>query len=236
MMLLQPKYQHTQTEEESSIQELEKLVLQKNLKLINGLLYQYRYAVDEGTFEDLRQTAMMTLVIELRKFDHVANEDFRRAVAVRIRGELVDELRRRDYMERDKRQLVNRIKFAQQKLVQQLNREPTTVEVCHFLGIEDGDFQKAMSLVDVFDDIELENVVTAVPETDRQLLFEEVREVLETLPEMEKRILYLVYVKSLNTKEVSMVLDVNETKVHRLKHRGLDILKSRMRESDACKS
>ncbi|MGR5456901.1 sigma factor, partial [Vibrio alfacsensis] len=89
--------QHTQTNDQATLQELEKLVLQQNIKLINGLLYQYRYAVDEGTFEDLRQTAMMTLVIELRKFDHVANDDFRRAVAVRIRGELVDELRRRDY-------------------------------------------------------------------------------------------------------------------------------------------
>ncbi len=123
-MLMQPKYQHTQTNDQATLQELEKLVLQQNIKLINGLLYQYRYAVDEGTFEDLRQTAMMTLVIELRKFDHVANDDFRRAVAVRIRGELVDELRRRDYMERDKRQLVNRIKLAERQLVQQLARQP----------------------------------------------------------------------------------------------------------------
>jgi RNA polymerase sigma factor for flagellar operon FliA len=64
--------------EKATLQELEKLVLQQNIKLINGLLYQYRYAVDEGTFEDLKQTAMVTLVIEQRKFDHVANDDFRR--------------------------------------------------------------------------------------------------------------------------------------------------------------
>ncbi len=89
-----------------------------------------------------------------------------------------------------------------------------------------------MTLVDVFDDIELETVVTAVPETDREVLFNEVKQVLNTLPEMEQRILYLVYVKSLSTKETALVLDINEIKVHRLKHRGLDILKSRMKESD----
>lgn len=217
-MLMQPKYQHTQTNGQATLQELEKLVLQQNIKLINGLLYQYRYAVDEGTFEDLRQTAMMTLVIELRKFDHVANDDFRRAVAVRIRGELVDELRRRDYMERDKRQLVNRIKLAERQLVQQLARQPTTNEICHYLGIESNDYQQAMTLVDVFDDIELETVVTAVPETDREVLFNEVKQVLNTLPEMEQRILYLVYVKSLSTKETALVLDINEIKVLSLIH------------------
>ncbi|MEZ8858636.1 MULTISPECIES: sigma-70 family RNA polymerase sigma factor [unclassified Vibrio] len=235
-MLMQPKYQHTQTGDQAALQELEKLVLQQNIKLINGLLYQYRYAVDEGTFEDLKQTAMMTLVIELRKFDHVANDDFRRAVAVRIRGELIDELRRRDYMERDKRQLVNRIKHAERQLLQLLGREPTSNEVCRHLGVEADDYQQAMTLVDVFDDIELESVVTAVPETDKEVLFNEVKLVLNSLPAMEQRILYLIYVKSLSTKETALVLDINEIKVHRLKHRGLDILKSRIKESDVCKS
>ncbi|MCW0469525.1 hypothetical protein OH492_12615 [Vibrio chagasii] len=64
----------------------------------------------------------------MRKFDHVANDDFRRAVAVRIRGRLIDELRRRDYMERDKRQLVNRIKHAERQLLQQLGREPAAMK------------------------------------------------------------------------------------------------------------
>ena len=155
---------------------------------------------------------------------------------MRIRGELIDELRRRDYMERDKRQLVNRIKHAERQLLQQLGREPTSNEVCRHLGVEASDYQQAMTLVDVFDDIELESVVTAVPETDKEVLFNEVKEVLNSLPAMEQRILYLVYVKSLSTKETALVLDINEIKVHRLKHRGLDILKSRIKESDVCKS
>ena len=127
-------------------------------------------------------------------------------------------------------------KIKRRQLVQQLARQPTTNEICHYLGIESNDYQQAMTLVDVFDDIELETVVTAVPETDREVLFNEVKQVLNTLPEMEQRILYLVYVKSLSTKETALVLDINEIKVHRLKHRGLDILKSRMKESDVCKN
>ncbi|MGF1747920.1 MULTISPECIES: sigma-70 family RNA polymerase sigma factor [Vibrio] len=234
-MLMKPRYQHTQTHDRESLQALENLVLQENIKLINGLLYQYRYVVDAGTFEDLQQTAMMTLVIELRKFDHVANDDFRRAVAVRIRGEIIDELRRRDYMERDKRQLVNKIKKAERELLQLLGREPAVNEICRHLGIQDDDFQQAMMLVDVIDDIELDSVMAKGSDTDRDVLLSEVRQVLETLPEREKRILYLVYVKNLSTKEVAQVLDINEIKVHRIKHRGLDILKSRMKESGACK-
>ncbi|MBC7001622.1 sigma-70 family RNA polymerase sigma factor [Photobacterium sp. BZF1] len=234
-MLMQRKYQHTPSSHNSNLKQIEKQALQDNIKMIHGLLYRYRYAVDDGTYEDLRQTAMMTLIIELRKFDHVANEDFRRAVAVRIRGELIDELRRRDYMERDKRQMVNKIKHTERELLQILGREPNSGEICRHLGIDSQVYQQAMLFVDVVDDIELDNIVTAVPETDKQVLFDEVKQVLETLPELEKRIIYLVYVKSLTTKEVALVLGTNEVKIHRLKHRGLEILKSRIQESDVCK-
>ncbi|MGR5167194.1 sigma-70 family RNA polymerase sigma factor [Vibrio astriarenae] len=234
-MLIQPRYQQTPNHRSMTAQQLEQKVISDNARLVNSLLYQYRSVLDPATLEDLRQTALIALVLEFRKFDHVDNEYFKRSAVVRIRGAIIDELRRRDFLARDKRKLLNSVKKAEAKLQQKYGREVTSREVCADLKISEAMLHEAMEYSEVVDEFALDTTLSYCNDGDNQVLVSELTEHLESLPEQEQRVLYLIYVKSLTTKEVSLVLEINEIKVHRLKHHGLSLLRSRMEESHLCK-
>lgn len=223
-------YQKTTLRSEIQTHQIEAQAISDNMGLVNSLLNHYRGAVDEGLMEDLRQTALMTLILELRKFDHIANEDFRRSAAVRIRGALIDDLRSRDYLNRERRTLVNQIKKAETLLMQKLGREAKVAEVCRVLKISEADYQDAMCHLMVFDDIELCHVTDHFEESEEGQLQNEIELVLNDMPEQQQQVMYLMYVVGLSTAETALSLEINEVKVHRLKHKGIEALKARMKE------
>ncbi|MGY2572180.1 sigma-70 family RNA polymerase sigma factor [Vibrio sp. C8] len=227
MLLGKQAYQKTELQPTAHRQAIESAAIQSNLPLINRSLKRYRGAVDEDTLEDLRQTALITFVTELRKFDHIVNEDFIKSVTVRMRGAIIDELRSRDYLSRDNRTLANNIKKAESALMGQLGRTPRQSEICKVLNITAQEYLDAMSDLVLSDDIELYDSVDNSEEDNKeeQALF--IQQELEKLPEEVQRVMYLMYVMGLSTQETALALEISEVKVHRLKHKGVEVIKSR---------
>ncbi|WP_254869288.1 sigma-70 family RNA polymerase sigma factor [Vibrio diazotrophicus] len=206
---------------------LESEAIQSNLPLINRSLKRYRGAIDEDTLEDLRQTALITFVTELRKFDHIVNEDFIKSVTVRMRGAIIDELRSRDYLSRDNRTLANNIKKAESALMGRLGRTPRQSEICSALNISAQEYLDATSDLVLSDDIELYDSVDNSEENNKEELALFIQQELEKLPEEVQRVMYLMYVMGLSTQETALALEISEVKVHRLKHKGVEVIKSR---------
>ncbi len=207
---------------------IESQLIQQHLGLIYRSLQRYRGAVDEETMEDLRQTALMTFLTELRKFDHIANEDFLKSVTVRIRGAVIDELRARDHLSRDIRSLSNQIKKSKTQLMAQLGREPRESEICEALNITSQEFQNAMCDEVLCDDVELYDVVSETTEENKEVLAIFLQKELNKLPEDARKVLYLMYIMGLSTQETALALDINEVKVHRLKHKSIEMIKARV--------
>ncbi len=227
MLLGKQAYQKTELQPTAHRHAIESAAIQSNLPLINRSLKRYRGAVDEDTLEDLRQTALITFVTELRKFDHIVNEDFIKSVTVRMRGAIIDELRSRDYLSRDNRTLANNIKKAESALMGQLGRTPRQSEICKVLNITAQEYLDAMSDLVLSDDIELYDSVDNSEEDNKEELALFIQQELEKLPEEVQRVMYLMYVMGLSTQETALALEISEVKVHRLKHKGVEVIKSR---------
>ncbi len=227
MLLGKQAYQKTEMQPAAHRHAAESAAIQSNLPLINRSLKRYKGAVDEDTLEDLRQTALITFVTELRKFDHIVNEDFIKSVTVRMRGAIIDELRSRDYLSRDNRTLANNIKKAESLLMGKLGRAPRQSEICSALNITAQEYLDAMSDLVLSDDIELYDSVDNSEEDNKEELALFIQQELEKLPEEVQRVMYLMYVMGLSTQETALALEISEVKVHRLKHKGVEVIKSR---------
>ncbi len=227
MLLGNQAYQKTDMQSEAQRHAIESAAIHSNLPLINRSLKRYRGAVDQDTMEDLHQTALMTFITELRKFDHIVNEDFIKSVTVRMRGAIIDELRSRDYLSRENRTLANNIKKAESILMGKLGRTPRQSEVCNALKITTQEYLDAMSDLVLSDDIELYDSVENRDEGDKEELALFLQQELEKLPEEIQKVMYLMYVMGLSTQETALALEISEVKVHRLKHKGVEIIRSR---------
>lgn len=227
-----PTYQKTDMKPRENLQLLEEESVRKNIRLIHRLVNHYRGAVDEGCLEDLQQIALMTYVLELRKFDHVDNDDFKGAVIVRVRGALIDELRQRDHLSRGKRSIVNKIRKAERALVAKHKRQVKAQEVCSYLEITLDEYGDAMVDASVLADIELDDIGEEYYGSHDNAGSEDLKmsleKELEKLPEEMRKVLYLMYVMGLSTQETALVMEVSEIKVHRLKTKGIDLLKQRI--------
>jgi len=227
MLLGNQAYQKTNMQSATERHAIEAAAIQSHLPLINRSLKRYRGAVDQDTIEDLHQTALMTFVTELRKFDHIVNEDFIKSATVRMRGAIIDELRSRDYLSRENRTLANSIKKAESVLMGKLGRTPRQSELCSALKITAQEYLDAMSDLVLSDDIELYDSVDNTEEDNKEEMVLFLQQELEKLPEEMQKVMYLMYVMGLSTQETALVLKISEVKVHRLKHKGVEVIKSR---------
>ncbi len=231
-MLLAQTYQKTNINSEMNRHLIEEKSVKENIRLIHRLVNHYRGVVDEGCLEDLQQIALMTYVLELRKFDHVDNDDFKGAVIVRIRGALIDELRQRDHLSRGKRSMVNKIKKAEQYLIAKHKKAISAMEICEYLDISISEYNEALIDASVIADIELHDIGDEYAEHTSESSSEDLKIILEkeleNLPEEMRKVLYLMYVMGLSTQETALVIEVNEIKVHRLKTKGIELLRQRL--------
>ncbi len=229
-MLMQRSYHHTEEMSLSQRNIIESKVLSEHAPFINRILKPYLCVFDDGTIEELRQIALMTFLLELRKFEHVVNEDFIKSATVRVRGEVIDELRRRDPMERRKRQLVNNVKKAEMALTQKLGRTPSASEVCQAMQISSEDYHLAMQVIVIDDEVELDGLVSSTHEQDPSFSMLELENALESLNEEQQKVMFLLFVEGLNIKETALVLELSESKVFRIKQTCLKILKQQFSE------
>lgn len=229
-MLLQHSYHQTEEMSDSQRSAIESEVLTEYAPFINRILKPYIYVFDHGTIEELRQIALMTFLIELRKFSHVVNDDFIKSATVRVRGEVIDELRRRDPMERRKRQLVNNVNKAEYALTQHLGRPPSSTEICQTLNISNAEYHQAMQVIVIEDEIELDSLVAQTQDISTSHSLLELEKALENLDEELQKVMFLLFVEGLNIKEVALVLELSESKVFRLKQTAIKLLKQQFSE------
>ncbi len=229
-MLMKPAYQHTEELSLAQRHAIEAKAMNDHAAFIHRILKPYLGVFDEGTMEELRQIALMTFLLELRKFDHVVNDDFIKSATVRVRGEVIDELRRRDPMERRKRQLVNNVKKAETLLLQKLGRQPTNLEVCQVMNISQQEYHQAMQVIVLDSEVELDTVATSVEESNTAERLLEVEGCLQALDEEQQKVMYLLFVEGMNLKETALTLDIGESKVFRIKQASIELLKQKLTE------
>ncbi len=196
--------------------------------------------------EDLFHAGVIGLIDALNRFDAGLDNAFSTYAVMRIRGQVIDELRARDWVPRGARERARGYQQAVAELGHTLGRLPNDHELAAHLGVSDvelvelereaqlavqvsldapvGDDSQLGSGLSRHDD-ETANPARHLERDDRVRM---IAEMLETLTEQERLVVKLYYFENLLMKEIAAVLGVTESRVCQIHGRIMAVLRARL--------
>ena len=175
--------------------------------------------------EELIQVGTIGLIEAAKSFDDSKGVDFEIFARTRIRGAILDQVRKLSYLPRSAIVNIRDHNEATALLSGELGRAPTQAELAEFMGKDMESFQKERTHAYRFQTVSLEAQLpdsVDLPATDSNepeaslegnQMMEALAESIESLPEREKTIVSLYYVEEMNLKEIGAVLDISESRV-----------------------
>jgi RNA polymerase sigma factor for flagellar operon FliA len=224
----------------------EKMILEYAplVKLVAGRLSMYLGHNVE--YEDLCSYGIFGLIDAIDKFDLGMNVKFETYASLRIRGSILDQIRKMDWIPRTVRTRQKQIEEAMKKVEAEKGRVATGDEIAEALGItedEYADWQSQMKITGVVsldefmesgsdvsssqdDGGTTAHFVSPEENIEKQELTEKLGEALQQLTEKEQKVVTLYYYEELTLKEIANVLEVSESRVSQLHTRALGKMKN----------
>jgi len=189
--------------------------------------------------EDLVQSGVLGMLEALKRFDPKRGIKFETYAGRRIRGAMLDELRRLSWLPRSLFRQMRDLDRASQSLSGNLGREPSESELATEMGVSLLELQKTVRQIYKSMVLSLEDKQRVPdPAGDRALesiIDREEKELLaraiDTLEERYRLILALYYQENLRLKEIGLILGVSESRVCQLHARAVDKLRIIMETS-----
>lgn len=183
--------------------------------------------------EDMEQIGLMGLLEALRRYGQ-PDPGFGSYASLRVRGAILDELRRQDWRPRAVRQDSHRLRDELRALTRRLGHEPSAQEAAAALGISHDEFYQhqlddcAGELLS-FDEVVQDATERAhsAPGPEEQLLVRRsLEQALGALSEREQRVVQMIYEFELSYKEIAAVLDLSDARVCQLNKSALAKMKA----------
>ncbi|WP_027624814.1 FliA/WhiG family RNA polymerase sigma factor [Clostridium lundense] len=200
-------------------------------------------------YEDLVSYGMIGLMDALNKFDEKKGMKFSTYASIRIKGSMIDELRKISPISKGAMDKLNRYNDAIERLQKKNFREPDIIEISKELNISLEEVSQIENYINYISVISLEDLIfseeddipligTVVdeksPSPEKSLeekeLLEFVAKALDNLKEKDKTVLSLYYYEKLTLKEIGKVLSVSESRVCQLHSRALIHLRNELKK------
>ncbi len=228
-----------------SSQSRDKIILEYAplVKLVAGRLSMYLgYNVE---YEDLVSYGIFGLIDAIDKFDCTKAVKFETYASLRIRGAILDQIRKMDWIPRTIRQKQKKVDSAIKEIEDQEGRAARDTEIAKKLGIGEDEFLEWQSQMKITNIVSLNEYLeqgSEVPNEKKCSKYfdapEEVmeqtelkqilKEALELLTEKERKVIVLYYYEELTLKEISNVLEVSESRISQLHTKGLQKMKRKL--------
>lgn len=214
--------------------EHENLII-KHLPLVKRLVSKmdvgYNYELD-----DLINIGVIGLMDAIKKYDKDKNVPFEAYATLRIRGAVLDELRRAGPVSRDRISKLNQYYQAKEELEKRNLRSADEEEIIEELGIDKKELSKIHETVHYLSNVSLETAIFSSDGSDMYLMdiIEDnnvetpedifikgerksmLKNAIVMLDEREQTILNLYYVEELTLKEIAYVLDISTPRVSQI--------------------
>jgi RNA polymerase sigma factor FliA len=193
--------------------------------------YQYHQVLD---FEDLVMVGIIGLIDAMNKFNKDKKNQFKTYAEFRIRGEIIDELRKQDWMTRSERTKQKKYQKAKKNLTEELGRQPTSDEMTNVLPFKSRDMirlEQYESGETIKQYVEGETFSTGQlynSEFEDYSLKKTLAVVMDELPRTMRLIISLKYFEDLNFFEISKVVNLSEGRICQLHAEALDLLKNHL--------
>lgn len=221
----------------------------KYLPLVKGIVSRIDSKSHDFDFDDLVSIGVIGLMDALKKYDHKKKVPFEAYASFRIRGAVLDELRKAGPVSRDRIDKLNQYYMAKEKLENNLMRTPSETEICEELDIDERQLLKLHETVHYLSGVSLESIVFSSEGKDTELidvledkgsmspeehLMDRERKkmlikAIDQLEDREKTLLNLYYVEELSMKEIGYILDISIPRVSQIHGRTLLKLKNLVR-------
>lgn len=213
------------------------------VKLVAGRLSMYLgYNVE---YDDLVSYGIFGLIDAIDKFDMLKDVKFETYASLRIRGAILDQIRKMDWIPRTVRQRQKQIDAAIREIETSTGHAASDEQIAEKLGIsqeEYSDWQSQMKVTGVISLEEFTEAGSEIPNDrygashiegpeealEKSELKQMLAEALETLTEKEQKVVLLYYYEDLTLKEISNILDVSESRVSQLHTKALQKLKKKL--------
>jgi RNA polymerase sigma factor for flagellar operon FliA len=235
-----------QTNRRPALQELWKLYHRRaDTQTENALVEQYvplvRAAVgrlamtlpDHVDSDDLHSAGLIGLLQALRNFNPACGTAFEGYARRRIRGAMLDELRRMDWVPRTVHEKARRLQAVVGELEQRLGRAPTEVEMARALKISVAEYSELLDEIrpaaflcldaapsaesgdhsSLYEVVPNNDEAGPAEETSRRDLKRVILERLKELPDMPRKVLALYYGEDLHLREIAEAFGLTESRI-----------------------
>lgn len=208
------------------------------VKIVAGRMYNfYGGNVD---YEDLIGYGIFGLIDAIDKFDISRELKFETYAQIRIRGSIIDSLRKIDWIPRGLRKKVKEIEDAIHIAENKLGRSATIKEIAGELKTDEKEVENTLTEISTINLLSLEE--TLITKGDIYLNFNDgespekifeikelkflMKEAIEKLTEKEKIVVSLYYFEELTYKEIANVLEVSESRISQIHSKAILSLKN----------
>lgn len=213
------------------------------VKLVAGRLSMYLGHNVE--YDDLVSYGIFGLIDAIDKFDADKNVKFETYASLRIRGSILDQIRKMDWIPRTVRQRQRKLDEAVKQIETQTGRNASDDEIAQVLGISPDELLNWQSQLKVSNLVSMtefeENGTEPAMDTtynshftqpeevvEKEELKKTLVEALDALTEKERRVIELYYYEEMTLKEISKILEVSESRVSQLHTKSLIKMKKIM--------
>lgn len=199
--------------------------------------------------DDIYQYGVIGLIDAIDRYDPMRGVKFETYASIRIKGEIIDEVRRQSWVPRSVVEKISKLNETREQLKARLSREPNDSELASGLGISPEELRKSESYVNYLSLVSLEDIIYESddegllysvvenensPKPDVILEEKEKLEILKKSIDMldykDKLLLNLYYNEKLTLKEIGNVLKVSESRVCQLHSRAILRLRANIKK------
>lgn len=227
-------------------QSIHNLRIEEHAPLVKRIAYHMMMRMPASVqVDDLIQAGMIGLIEAAQKYDGSRGASFETYAGIRIRGAIVDEMRRGDWAPRSVHRNARRISQAIRAVEARVGRDALDAEVAEELGVslneyftmlQDSNGSRLFSYEETFGEEDSnidaseanDDFVSPYEGLQRDGLKKALTNAITQLPERERMVLALYYNEELNLKEIGLVLGVSESRVSQIHSQATARLKSRL--------
>jgi len=196
--------------------------------------------------DDLLQAGLIGLLEARNTFSQEGGASFETYASIKIRGAIIDELRRNTGITRDISQNMKKIAVAKSSLE---NREADAIlisakSLSDTLGISEKKYTHMMSEINAYHAVSMSDVSTIedipcamsldpLAALEHDSIKVSIKEMIATLPKREQQVLALYYNEQLNFREIADILDLTEARISQIHTQCLAKIKRKYRHAEA---
>ena len=216
-------------------------IVLNNMGLVRSCAMSMRNMyIKHGDTDDVINEGVLALMDAIESFDPAKGAKFETYASLKIRGAIIDFLRKQDWIPRNVRKFARTLDKANSMLYNLNGRVPTTAELAEYLAMDEDKLLKQMAECSctitlsfeelLYEDNIDEPAVDAPSDSGllREEMSREIANAIEELKDKERKVVTLYYYKNMKYSDIAKALGVSESRVCQIHTKAVLLLKAKL--------